>query len=242
MIKKFILFFCIIATTTGTATGTEIDMLDIFSKMSKASIEQKKPFFKKWEKYLISTLSVNQQSYSDAVYKSRDKWLKHMDLHNTNLNSAMSKSNKYSDEWVNRIKSKISDEELKKRRLEISKTLFYLMLKSKQPYLVDSGKEVIYYGRAYFTLVDEYFELFIGYHKKLPEKERNDYLYNIIIEGKELLKRRQLYHLAIVDTRFILLGAMVENLENKDVYNLLSAEEVFQKPFDFFKALNDLYR
>ncbi|MCP4163133.1 MAG: hypothetical protein GY760_23985 [Deltaproteobacteria bacterium] len=249
MIKKIILFFCI---TVSTATATpltvdqKVDMLGLFSKISKARIEQQKPFFKKWGRMVESVLSVDSQNYSNTVFKSRSRWLRLLEVHNTKINTVLelSKTNEYSNKWVKRVKGKISEKELKSRRLEISKTLFYLKLKSEQPYLEESAKEIVYYGRIYFNLVDDYINLFFGYYKNLPEKEKkeNVYFYKQFHEAKKAFKTERQYHLAIINTKYRLLGEMVDNLKNKDVYNLLNSEKVFQKPFDFFKALNDLYK
>ncbi|MCP3923048.1 MAG: hypothetical protein GY714_10725 [Desulfobacterales bacterium] len=248
MIKKLIIVFFCISLITGSTTATatlifneKVDMLDLFSK-----IEQKKSFFKKWDKYLRSTMSVSSRNYSNTVFKSKNKWLSLLDDHNTKVKIVreLTKSNEYNNQWVERLKSKISDKELKKRRKEISKTFFYIMLKSHQPYLEESAKEVVYYGRIYFNLVDDYIRVFMSYYKRLPEKERNKnvYFYSKIQEAKNDFEARKSYYLIIADTKYFLLGEMVNNLENKDVYNLLSSEKIFQKPFDLFKALNDLYK
>ncbi|MCP3921515.1 MAG: hypothetical protein GY714_02910 [Desulfobacterales bacterium] len=202
-------------------------------------------FYKKWEKYLKSVTRISNKNHTTAILRTRRKCIEAETEHEKVIRKfkKMSKDNN-SSEWVKRFRKKITEKEMQRRRREIYDIILYFNNKSEYTLFKKTAQDLLYNKRLYFSLLEQYHDIFLRFYSTLSEKEKkkNIEYYNTVKQTFNKFETKlKYYEIVVVNKHYILFETVVKNLKNKDIYNLLKSEKVFQKPFDFLKLIDDLY-
>lgn len=225
--------------------STVVDTIDVMQRDNTNRTAQK-TFYQKWEKYLKSVTHKTNVNYSAAILSSRIKCIKaETELEKVIIKfKGISKDNKFSSAWAKNLRSKYTDKELKRRRREIYDIVIYLYNKCEYSHRKKTSQDLLYNQRMYFSLIEKYHDVFLDFYSTVSEKEKKENIafYDDVKKSFKFIKRQiWSYETAIVNKDLILFETVVKNLKNKDIYNRLSSEKYFQKPFDLMTAVDNLF-
>lgn len=244
-IKRIFLSCFFVLYSFNIAGANDVDKVNQDFKNILSMLSGQNIFLANWDQYLNDNASFSAKDYSGMLTYYMNSFNKALVAYSDQIKKLNTLENNYSKEWLEKLKKIYTSKELKSRKSEIREIIIYLKCENDDKFLLETQKDVLFYGLAYFDLQKEYFHHFIEYYASVPEKQKkeNKNTYSFIQTYLEMLESEgfnALIALVGFDDLKPLTRSRILSLKKKDIFDLMNKDDFFKRPFDFMKAIDDL--